>query len=191
MSNNDDKLKSVNLPGQEEPEIYSVSKEQNGFTLSRRKFLGATGVTAGALAAMSGNSRAELILGSEDGYNSHPAGIEHLCLSPDGQYLISSCSSKTKQWKMIEGELLNNIAKSGAVMMSPDGSHTIQLSDNVNIYISTSLGNGSYFSSSNSKSLAFTPNGKYLAIGSNTGKIGYGLHIMTRLLMLRVFQSIH
>jgi WD40 repeat protein len=172
------KEKKNEFLNQEEPEIYALKKENEGFSLSRKEFLGAIGMIGAAL-TINPKLMAEKILDQgqfTSGFFAHDGFIDTLCFSADGKSLLSGSrdNSYIKYWSFPEGKILKrvtgNLAEIYSIKQSIDGTEIIvgENSKYLNIYSFPKLkqkksleGHADYI-----RSIAISPDGNIIVSAS-------------------------
>ena len=191
----DDRIKPVPSTPDEEPEIYAVSKKQDGRIITRRAFLGRMGFgAAGAAAGLASPPRVSAEEAApaepEDNGNTVPQKIEKLfcgpfrahegtvsCLavSPDGLVLASGSMDKTvKIWSLPDGRLIQTLnghtEEVASLAFSPDNETLVSggLDETVRFWSPGAGKAGEPLQRALRKihAVAFSPDGKMLAFAS-------------------------
>jgi WD40 repeat protein len=166
------------------PQIFAITKEGEGFTLSRRGFM----KMAGAAAAASSFSCAGIIKGSGNliqiddcsSFKAHKNSVRSLAISRDGGLLASGSADHTiKLWSLREGKLLRVLEGHrdyvDAVGLSPDGKLLVSGGPDKTVRVwSLPEGNPKGVLGDTADALsacAFSPEGTLLATGDDDGKI--------------------
>ena len=171
--NGDDRANPPDSQG-EQPEIYSIHKENNGIMLNRRSFLSAAAAAAlvGGL-GIPASLQAATITGS-CGF-AHADAVTSIAISPDGNTLVSGAKDKTvKIWRISDMKLLKTLSSEPgrvtAVAAGPDGKSVVAGADDKTIRIwelpSGKILNTITASFSSIMMVAISPDGKRLIAGS-------------------------
>ena len=107
------------------PQIFAVSRDKKGLSLSRRGFMTA-GAGAMLAAGVARASEQPSIGGSHDELKAHSSNVSSVAFSPDGTLLASGSYDDTiKLWSIPGGELLKTLkgheVRVLSVAFSPDG----------------------------------------------------------------------
>ena len=178
-----------NNPQEEEPQLFSVKKSDNGgWQFSRREFIKGAGATATALSMggiLGGVAKAQDAEETPSplpilGVQAHTSSVQSLAISVDGKLLASASSDATiKLWSLPDGGLIKTLEGHAGVV------HAVAISTNgeliasggedktVKLWSSTT---GELLHSLESHSedvftVAFTPDGQLLISGSKNGTI--------------------
>ena len=128
-----DKPRKEEKEQKETPEIFAINKNGSSWELSRREFLGLSGIGGLTNTEKKDDKYASNSFQNKQVFKAHEKAVTCLAVSQDGQYLISGArDNKVKIWSFPQGALIKTIEEYSAIediVISPNGKSFIMMTD--------------------------------------------------------------